>query len=130
MEGSSITALNSVLALAIISDKSMRQRKELLFIIGLAIADALYGLGCIDAGRDRLTNLVISNVTDYTPLNCFFKPREWLINYASQVHFVLYYSWFFTCSFVLQLARNVTYYNWIAKYINYRLRFIMKINNE
>lgn len=85
IEGSSIAVLNSVLALAILSDKSLRQRKELLFITGLAIADAMYGIGCIDSGRDKLINLAASNATDYTALSCFFKPKELLINYASQV---------------------------------------------
>uniref|UniRef100_A0A914VMJ0 G protein-coupled receptor n=1 Tax=Plectus sambesii TaxID=2011161 RepID=A0A914VMJ0_9BILA len=84
VEGSSIAALNSLLVLSILSEKTLRQRKELILITGMAIADALYGLGCIDSGRDKFAQLARSNVTDYTPLHCFFKPKELLINYASQ----------------------------------------------
>jgi hypothetical protein len=91
IEGTIIIPLNFILALSIIVNRSLRERKELVFIAGLAVADTMYGVGVFDIGRDMLMNLVMTNNSLYpaTPIHCFCRVRELFISYPSQVSLII-----------------------------------------
>jgi hypothetical protein len=114
-EGLAIISLNVVLAISILLNKSLRQRKELVFIVGLSIADTLYGAACTEFGRDKLFNSVLSNtsLSPTTPWSCFWKPREFLIYFSSQV------SMFILCSISAERLFSVAFFN---KYASIKFR--------
>lgn len=91
VEGFTIVPLNFLLSLSILFNKSLRQRKEFVFIVGLAISDAIYGIGCIEYGRDKLMNSYLSNnsLLSTTPFRCFLTPNALIIMYSYQASMLI-----------------------------------------
>lgn len=91
IEGLIIVPLNALLSISILFNKSLRQRKELVFIVGLSVSDVLYGIGCIEYGRDQFFNSYLSNdsLLPTTPFRCFLKPSSSILSYSYQVSMLI-----------------------------------------
>uniref|UniRef100_A0A914WZU5 G-protein coupled receptors family 1 profile domain-containing protein n=1 Tax=Plectus sambesii TaxID=2011161 RepID=A0A914WZU5_9BILA len=87
--------LNALLALTILCDSNLRRRKELVFIVALAFADVLFGLGTLLTGCFRIhaSNMLAdggnTTLPMVSPWSCYFTLRNMLTIYGMEVSILM-----------------------------------------